>query len=226
MNKKANKLKVFRLRPQKRSQERANALTHGIPALLSIAGLGPLIILAALSGNLRHTISFAIFGAALVFLFCASTIMHLDRSSGAVEPIYGFLDNVGINLVIAGTYTPLCLITLHGPLGWSLLGLVWSLAIAAIVLAFVYGERFMQYGNIVYLLMGWLMVIAIKPLAMGLGWGGMAFLIAGGASFTAGVVFLAIKPVFQYHAVFHLFVDLGVLLHLAMLVFYVLPDMH
>jgi len=226
MRKKTTKLKVFKLRPQKRDQERANALTHGIPALLSIAGLGPLIILAALSGNLRHTISFAIFGAALVFLFCASTIMHLDRSSGAVEPIYGFLDNVGINLVIAGTYTPLCMITLHGPLGWTLLGIVWTLAIAAIVLAFIYGERFMQHGNWVYLGMGWLMLIAIKSLALGLGWGGMALLVGGGMAFTAGVLFLVLQPVYQYHAVFHLFVDLGILLHVLMLIFYVLPDTH
>jgi hemolysin III len=219
-------IKVFKLRPQKKRQELANGLTHAIPALLSIASIGPLIILAMLRGNERHVIGFAAFGLALVFLFSASTIMHFHRSTGAVKAIYGFLDHVGICLTIAGTYTPFCLVTLHGPLGWALLIAVWSFAIIGISLSFIYGERFMQHGNTVYMLMGWLIIIAIKPLAIGLTMPGLALLVAGGLAYTIGVVILSTKKIYHYHAVWHLFVGLGALLHLATLIFYVLPDLH
>lgn len=226
MRDKNPKIKPFKLRPQKKRQEIANGITHGIPALLSIAALGPLIILAYLQGNARHVIGFTAFGLALVFLFSASTIMHFHRSTGAVKAIYGFLDHVGICLMIAGTYTPFCLVTLHGTLGWSLLIAVWVFAIVGITLSFIYGERFMQHGNLVYMLMGWLIVIAIKPLAIGLTPVGVALLVGGGLAYTIGVVVLATKRIYHYHAVWHLFVGLGAFLHLATLIFYVLPDMH
>jgi hemolysin III len=219
-------LKVFKLRPQKRRQELVNGLTHAVPALLSIAALGPLIILALLRGNQRHVVGFSAFGLALVFLFSASTVMHFHRSFGAVRAIYGFLDHVGICLTIAGTYTPFCLVTLHGPLGWGLLIAVWSLALITMVLCFLYGENFMQYGNYIYLGMGWLVLVAIKPLAIGLTLPGLGLLAGGGLSYTIGVGFLVTKRHYHYHAIWHVFVGLGAMLHLATLIFYVLPDLH
>lgn len=170
-----------------------NGITSGVPALGALAAFGPLVMLAAQRGGMRHVIGFAVFGLAAVFLFSASTIMHFHRSTGAVKPIYGFLDHFGICVMIAGTYTPFCLVTLHGPFGWDLLLSVWTFAIAGIALAYVYGERFMQRSTLAYM---------------------------------CGVIILEKKRIYHYHAVWHVFVALGALLHLATLVFYVLPDRH
>jgi hemolysin III len=212
--------------PQSQRQEIANSITHGLGALIAIACLGPLVILAVNRGNARHVISFSIFGAALVFLFIASTLMHLQRSTGRVRRIYEFMDLAGIYLVIAGTYTPFCLVTLHGPLGWTIFGVIWALAGAGMMLTLWLGDRFSRYGNAIYLLMGWLIVVAIKPLAIGLTLPGLALLVGGGLAYSIGVVFLSSQRFYHYHAIWHLFVALGALLHLAAMVFYVLPDLH
>lgn len=222
---KAQHIKVFKLRPQKKNQEIMNGITHGVSALLGIGAMGPLILLAFLKGNFRHVIGMGVFGLALVFLFCASTVMHIHRSTGAVKAIYGFLDHVGICVVIAGTYTPFCLVTLHGPLGYSLLAIVWAMAIGGIVLSFVYGERFMQHGNWVYLIMGWLIAIAIVPLYQNLGPWGLGLLVGGGFTYSIGVLVLATKPHYHYHAIWHIFVTAGALLHLVAILLFVLPDM-
>jgi hemolysin III len=225
-DKKILKIKPYKLRPQSKRQEIMNGITSGIPALGAIAIFGPLVMLAAQEGNIRHVIGFAVFGLATIFLFTASTIMHFHRSTGAVKPIYGFLDHFGICVMIAGTYTPFCLVTLHGPFGWDLLASVWTFAIAGIALAYVYGERFMQRSTLAYVAMGWLFVIAAKPLALRLTLPGVALLLAGGLAYMCGVIILEKKRIYHYHAVWHVFVALGALLHLATLVFYVLPDRH
>jgi hemolysin III len=136
-----------------------------------------------------------------------------------------FLDHAGIYLVIAGTYTPFCLVTLHGAWGWSLFGVVWGLAALGMTLSLIYGDRFTRFADGIYLLMGWLIVIAIKPLAAALTLPGLALVIGGGLAYTIGVVFLTVKRLDHYHAIWHLFVGLGALLHLAAMIFYVLPDL-
>jgi hemolysin III len=224
-NLKLTELKILAPDVQERRQELANTATHAVAAVLALVLLGPLILLAALRGNARHIVSFSLFGAALVFLYSASTVMHLYRSSGINRKAQGFLDHLGIYLVIAGTYSPFCLVTLHGPLGWTLFIVIWSLAFFGIVATLYWGEKFTRYGNGVYLLMGWLIAVAIQPLAAGLHPGGVALLVAGGLAYTLGVAILALKPHYQYHAIWHLCVGLGSLLHLGAILFYVLPDM-
>lgn len=219
----------FRLpRPtaKERRQEAANSLTHGIAAILAIAGLAPLIILAVRKGNLRHVISFSVFGSAMVFLFVASTVMHWHNMRGAARRVFVFLDYAGIFLLIAGTYTPFCLVTLHGTWGWSLFWVIWGLAGTGTLLSLILGARFDPFAIAIYMVMGWLVVVAIRPLAAGLTAGGLALLLGGGVSYSVGVLVLASNRFTQAHAVWHLFVGLGALLHLLAVVFYVLPDLH
>jgi hemolysin III len=210
----------------RRNREFANSLTHAIAAGVSILALGPLITLAALKGNARHVVGFSIFGSAVVFLFIASTLMHLSRWRGTQQRILEFLDHAGIYLVIAGTYTPFCLVSLHGAWGWSLFGVVWGLAALGMLFSLIFGNRFTRFADGIYLLMGWLIVIALKPLAAALTLPGLALVIGGGLAYTIGVVFLTVKRLKHYHAIWHLFVGLGALLHLAAMIFYVLPDLH
>jgi hemolysin III len=206
-------------------QELANSITHGIAAALSLVALGALVMLALLRGNALHLVSFSLFGMALVFLFSASAMMHFHQRNKPAHQLYEFLDYAGIYLVIAATYTPFCLITLQGAGGWVLFGMVWFLAVAGTLLSLFLGDRFTRYANGVYLVMGWLVVIFIKPLAAGLSTGGLALLFGGGLAYTIGVIVLVSKRHFHSHALWHLFVGLGALLHMAAMIFYVLPDL-
>lgn len=217
--------KKYEPRLQERRQERASSWTHGIAAVISALCLGPLLVLVADKGNARHIVSFSLFGAALIFLFTASTFMHLHRGRGQAKRIFEFLDHAGIYTVIAATYTPFCLVTLHGAWGWSLFGVIWGLAAIGMALSLGLGERFNRFGDGIYLVMGWLIVIAIRPLAAQLPWPGLALLIGGGLAYTVGVVVLTTQRFYYYHAIWHLFVALGAFLHLLAMVFYVLPDL-
>ena len=210
---------------EERRKEYASSLTHGVAALLAIVSLAPLIYVAVQRGNTRHIIGFSIFGSALVFLFVASSLMHFRYMRGTSRRIFEFLDYAGIYMVIAGTYTPFCLITLHGAWGWALFGVVWGLAAVGTLLSLFLRERFDRYAVIIYLLMGWLVVLAIKPLAAGLHLGGLALLLGGGLAYSLGVLELVLERHFYSHAIWHLFVGLGALLHLLAILFYVLPDM-
>jgi hemolysin III len=207
-------------------QEAANSWTHGVAAVLAVILFVPLVALAAHRGNARHVISFSVFGVALIFLFSASTLMHWRNWHDSTRRIFDFLDYAGIYILIAASYTPFCLVTLHGPVGWWLFGTVWLMALIGTLLSLFLGKRFDPYAVAVYLVMGWLVVIAIKPLAAGLQMGGMALLLGGGLAYTAGVVVLVMNRFYHSHAIWHLFVGLGALLHLLAIIFYVLPDMH
>lgn len=209
----------------RRRQERANSLSHGIMAILAILALGPLIVLAAERGTARHIVSFSVFGATLVLLLMASSLMHLRYMQGTARRIHEFLDYAGIYLLIAGTYTPFCLVTLRGAWGWSIFGVVWGLAAAGTLLSLLLKERFDRYAVLVYLLMGWLVVIPIKPLTAGLKLGGTLLLFGGGLSYTLGVVVLVTRKHFYAHAIWHFFVGLGAFLHLLAMLFYVLPEL-
>ena len=209
-----------------RRKDAANTLTHGIAAVLAAILVGPLIALAVTRGDVRHVVSFSIFGGTLIFLLSASALMHWRQIHGTTHRVFELLDYTGIYLLIAGTYTPFCLVTLHGALGWTLFGVVWGLALAGTLMQALLGPRFDRYSLLLYLAMGWLVLVPIVPLTRALHGGGLALLLGGGLAYSAGVAVYLNKRIFHSHAIWHLFVGLGALLHAAAMVFYVLPDLH
>jgi hemolysin III len=203
-------------------EETINALTHGLGALFSLAGFIVLVVLASLRGNAWHIVSCSIYGLTLVLLFSSSTLYHGCRSPRA-KHVCHIIDHASIYLLIAGTYTPFVLVTLRGGWGWSLFGVVWGLALAGIVFQVFFVNRFRVLQVLIYLLMGWLVVIAFKPLLSKMPRPGMFWLVAGGLSYTLGVIFYMWKKLPFHHAVWHLFVLAGAMCHYFAILFYVLP---
>lgn len=205
------------------AEELANTITHGIGLALSIAGFVVLLVLAALRGSPRHIVSCAIYGATLVCLYAASTLYHGIPSPRRKRALRVF-DHCAIYLFIAGTYTPFLLVNLRGGWGWSLLGIVWGLAMAGIVFKFRFVDHFPFLSTVVYLLMGWLAVIALKPLLASVPASGLLWLLAGGMLYTLGVVFYAWKRLPYNHLIWHLFVLAGSTCHyVAVLYSVILP---
>ena len=197
-------------------------LTHGVGAGLGVAGLVLLVTAAWRHGDAWHVVSSAIFGAALVLLYTASTLYHSFESALTRQRLQK-LDHAAIFLLIAGTYTPFVLVTLRGPWGWSLFGVIWGLAIVGVVLKCWFAGRFRGVSTSVYLVMGWLVLIAIKPLVAALPAGGMKLLVAGGLCYTGGVAFYHWRRLPYHHAIWHLFVLAGSACHWAAVFLYVLP---
>jgi hemolysin III len=202
-------------------EEIANSVTHGIGAAFSVAGLVLLVVLAALRGTAWHIVSCAVFGVSLVLLYLSSTLYHALTARRA-KRVFRILDHASIYLLIAGTYTPFTLVTLHGAWGWSLFGVVWTLAAAGIVFQSLAIGRWPALSTGVYSLMGWVAVLAFRPLLHALPWHGCLWLLAGGVAYTAGVVFYATRSKFA-HAVWHFFVLAGSVCHFCAVYFYVLP---
>jgi hemolysin III len=203
--------------------ELANTITHGIGLALSIAGFVVLLVLAAVRGSPRHIVSCAIYGATLVCLYAASTLYHGIPSPRRKRALRIF-DHCAIYLLIAGTYTPFLLVNLRGGWGWSLLGIVWGFAMAGIVFKFLFVDHFPFLSTVIYLLMGWLAVIALKPLLAAVPASGLLWLLAGGLLYTLGVVFYAWKRLPYNHVIWHLFVLAGSTCHyVAVLYSVVLP---
>lgn len=193
-------------------EEIANGITHGIGALLSIAGLVVLVVLAVLYGTTWHIVSFSIFGASLIVLYTASTLYHSIQVPKA-RPILRIIDHSSIFLLIAGTYTPFLLTALRGPWGWTLFGVVWGIAILGIIFKIFFIGKLEVLSTLAYLGMGWLCVVAIKQLLVTMPPYGVAWLVAGGIVYTVGVLFYAIKKIPYNHAIWHLFVLGGSLCH-------------
>jgi len=206
-----------------RGEELANSITHGTSALLTCAGAAVLITLASLNASAWHIVSFSIFSGALILLFVFSTLYHSFRSH-RVKYVFEVLDHSAIFLVIAGTYTPITLVTLHGPLGWWLFGIVWGLALAGIVMKAFFTGRFRLVSTLIYLGMGWMIMMAGKPLVASLPAGGITFLVLGGVFYSLGSLFYLSKKLPYHHAIWHLFVFAGALCHYFTLLFYVLPQ--
>ncbi len=202
-------------------EEIANSVTHGIAAVLSVAALAILVVFASLRGNAWHIVSCAIFGVTLILLYLASTLYHA-LPVGRAKEVCRILDHASIYLLIAGTYTPFTLVTLRGPWGWSIFGVVWGLAVAGIVFQSLLIGRLPVLSTAVYILMGWVVVIALRPLIHALPWGGLLWMLAGGLCYTAGVYFYASRSKFA-HAVWHLFVIAGSVCHFFAVFFYVIP---
>ena len=207
---------------QSLGEEIANAITHGIGALLSIAGLIILIVFASLKGDVWHIVSFSIFGACLVLLYTASTLYH-SLQGRRVKKVFRIMDHAAIYMLIAGTYTPFTLTLLRGGWGWSLFGIVWGLGLAGILFKVFFVNRFNVVSTIVYLLMGWMILIAGKPLIEHVPTGGLYFLLAGGAAYSLGTIFYLWEKLPFHHAIWHLFVLAGSICHFFAVLFYILP---
>lgn len=203
-------------------EELFNSITHGAGVLLSIAALVWLIIFSASQGSTSHIVSGAIFGVTLILLYSSSTLYHSFQKP-QVKRVFKIMDHSCIYLLIAGTYTPFLLVTLRGFLGWTMLGVIWFLAVAGVVFKIFFVHRFKIVSTIAYVLMGWIIIIAIKPLVDSLPSGGIVWLIAGGLAYTLGVVFYAWKSLPFNHAIWHLFVLGGSVCHFFAVIFYVLP---
>lgn len=195
-----------------RGEEIANSLTHGLGLGLSLAGLSVLVTFASLWGDSWRVTGCAIFGASLVLLYGASTLYHALRSPRA-KHVMRVLDHAAIFVLIAGTYTPFLLSNLRGPWGWSLFGVVWAMAVVGMVLKLFLTGRFPLVSALVYLFMGWLILVAFKPLVMSVPLGSVAMLIIGGLAYSAGTIFYLWERLPYHHAIWHLFVLTGSAFH-------------
>jgi hemolysin III len=193
-------------------EEIANTITHGFGLALSVAGLVILLVLAALRGGALQIVSCAIYGTTLITLYAASTLYH-GIAAPRFKRALRIFDHSAIFLLIAGTYTPFLLVNLRGAWGWSLFGVVWGLAMAGIVFKFWFVERFGFLSTTVYLLMGWLVVIAARPVLSHVPASELIWLVAGGLCYTAGVIFYASKRIPYAHVIWHVFVLAGSTCH-------------
>lgn len=193
-------------------EEIANSVTHGVGVLLSLIALPTLIVAAVARDDVWQIVGGAIFGGTLLVLYSASTLYHALPGPRA-KRVFRVLDHAAIYLLIAGTYTPFALGALRGGWGWSLLAAVWTLATIGIVLKATSSRRLARLSTAVYLLMGWLIVIALRPLVEKIGLGGLGWLLAGGLAYTAGVIFFAWERLRYGHMVWHLFVLAGSVFH-------------
>jgi hemolysin III len=199
-------------KPRHSLEEIANAITHGIGLLLSMAGFVVLLVLATLRGTAWHIVACSIYGATLICLYAASTLYHAVICPRAKRALRIF-DHSAIYLLIAGTYTPFLLVSLRGPWGWSLFGVIWGLTLAGLLFKFWFVERFLILSTAVYIAMGWLVVIAAKPVITHLSLTAIIWLLSGGLAYTGGVIFFAAKRIPYSHAIWHLFVLAGSFCH-------------
>lgn len=204
------------------AEEIANSITHGLGVLLSIVGLVVLVYLAATRGDVWHIVSSSIFGATLILLYLSSTLYHSITAPRAKE-VLRLLDHVAIYLLIAGTYTPFLLVNLRGPWGWSVFALVWGIALTGIILKISPLGQKRGLSLTLYLVLGWIILIAIKPLLIFLDPAGIRLLVAGGLAYTGGVIFYGWKSLPYNHAIWHLFVLAGSCFHFFAVLFYVIP---
>lgn len=203
-------------------EEIISSAIHGVGIVLSIAGLAVLVAFAALGGSAWHVTSVAVFGATLVLLYTASTLYH-GIPNEVAKPTLRTLDHVAIYLLIAGTYTPYTLISLHGSYGWMLFGVVWGMAVLGIVCELSPLKRFRGAAVALYIGMGWSALAALGPLLEAVPGGGLWLLFLGGAAYTLGVPFYLWRRLPFSHAIWHGFVLLGSILHFFSILLYVVP---
>lgn len=204
-------------------EEKINIISHTIGLILSIVALILLVTHANLHGDLWHIVSFSIFGASLIILYAASTFYHSAKKSELRNRLK-IIDHASIYVLIAGTYTPFTLVTLNGTIGWVIFGTSWGLALTGIILKLFFTGKYNLISTIMYVLMGWVIVFAIKPLINNLPLEGLLWLFAGGISYTIGAILYSIKKIKFSHAIFHMFVLIGSFCHFMSVFFYVLPS--
>ncbi len=193
-------------------EEIANSLVHGTGTLLALAGLVPLVLSAAAEGGARRIVGCCVFGVALVLLYATSTVYHALTQARA-KRVLRALDHSAIFLLIAGTYTPFTLVSLRGPWGWSLFGVVWGLAILGVALRLGLRRRPTALFMAIYLTMGWCALVALHPLVRALSSSGLALLVAGGVLYSTGVAFYLWERLRFHHAIWHGFVLAGSVSH-------------
>ncbi len=194
------------------AEEIVNSITHGIGALLSIVALIVLIIVAGRHGTTWHLVSFSIYGSTLILLYLSSTLYH-SFTNVRIKNLFARFDHISIFLLIAGTYTPILLTSIRGIWGWTLFIIVWSLAIVGAVIRSIYLHRFRKLMVAVYLLMGWMFVIAGKQIYESLPPISLTFLFLGGLAYSGGVIFYMWRKLPYSHGIWHLFVLAGSILH-------------
>ncbi|MGZ0783381.1 PAQR family membrane homeostasis protein TrhA [Pseudomonas saponiphila] len=201
--------------------ERFNAWTHLLGAIAAFIGGIWLVVLASIDGSPWKIVSVAIYAFTLLVLYSVSTVYHSVR--GRAKNIMQKVDHFSIYLLIAGSYTPFCLVTLRGPWGWTLFGIVWGLALIGILQEIKPRSEARILSIVIYAVMGWIVLVAVKPLLAALGSAGFAWLAAGGVLYTVGIIFFALDSRLRHaHGIWHLFVIAGSLLHFVAILFYVL----
>jgi hemolysin III len=206
-------------RPQSTGEEIANAVSHGVGLAAALGGVSVLMVHVAREGGAGRIVGASLFSACVVVLYLASTLYH-SLPSGRAKRVFRVIEHSGIYLLIAGTYTPFTLGPLRGPWGWTLLGLVWGLAVVGIGAKALGGFRYPLLSTALYVAMGWLIVIAVRPLWLSVPAVGVAWLVAGGLAYTIGVAFFAAEKLRFGHFIWHLFVVAGTTCHFFAVLWY------
>ncbi len=202
-------------------EEKINVISHAVGFFLSLIALGFLVVRASISGNVLHVVSFTIFGVSLMVLYAASSLYH-NAKQPEVRKRLKIFDHASIYVLIAGTYTPFTLVTLQGSTGWIIFGVSWGIALVGITLKLFFTGRYSIASTVMYVLMGWVIIFAIKPLVHNLSADGLFWLFLGGVAYTVGAVLYSIKKIKFNHAIFHLLVLIGSFCHFVSIYFYVL----
>ncbi|MET0937334.1 MAG: hemolysin III family protein, partial [Luteibacter sp.] len=200
-----------------------SSVIHGIGLVLSIAGLAILVAFSAMYGGTRSVVASSVFGSTLILLYTASTLYHSIPGVTAKRVLRTF-DHIAIFLLIAGTYTPFTLLALPGAWGWGLFATIWGLAIVGSLAELGFLKRYRKAAVAMYVLMGWVAVVAIEPLRENVETGGLLLLLAGGLAYTAGVPFYMARKLPYHHAIWHVFVLAGSVLHYLAILLYVIPN--
>lgn len=209
-------------KPYSLAEEIANSITHGIGFLTAVAALTVLVVFAALRGTVWHVVSCAIYGTTMALLFAASTLYH-SLPWPRAKAVLKIIDHSAIYLLIAGTYTPFLLVSLRGGWGWSLFGVIWGLALVGIGFKAFSAGRFKLLSTLIYIGLGWIVLIAIRPLIHALPLGGILWLLAGGLFYTVGAIFYLGRRIPFNHAIWHAFVLAGGGCHFSSVMWYVIP---
>ena len=205
-----------------KDEEIANAVTHGIGVVLSIIGLVVLIVAAVLHGTVWHVVSFTIFGSTMLLLYVSSTMLHA-LPEGKAKDLFEIFDHSSIYLFIAGTYTPFIFHIIQGTLGWVMFGIIWGLAIGGVVFKAFFAKKFLITSTLLYVLMGWMIVIGWNQIMENLHPHGLVLLIVGGLFYTFGAVFYMWRGFKYHHFVWHLFVLAATICHYFCVLLYLLP---
>src|SRR5699024_2715188 len=195
-----------------KGEEVANAITHGIGALLSVAAMVILIVFASIHGTVWHIVGFALFGVTMLLLYICSTLVH-SFPQGKAKDVFEIMDHASIYFFIAGTYTPFLFIAVKGTLGWTLFGIVWGFAIAGTVFKAFFVKRFLYVSTLLYIFLGWMIVFACGPLSPTLTFVGMLMLVIGGVFYSIGAIFYVWRGFRFHHAIWHIFVLGGSVFH-------------
>jgi hemolysin III len=204
------------------AEEAASTITHAIGGLLAIVALSVLVLYAAHANDARRVVSVSVYGGSLVLLYFASACYHHVKTP-RIKRRLKILDHASIYLLIAGTYTPILLISIRGYWGWSMFGVIWGLAVAGVILKLFFVDRYESISTGLYVAMGWMVLVGAKPLFASIPGAGIGWLFAGGIAYTGGVIFYLWDRLPFNHAIWHLFVIAGSVCHFFAVMFYVLP---